>query len=621
MCGVLFYAGDELLPMNHLALDSIKHRGPDAAGVKHFSAPSMQITLGHRRLAVIDLSNNSDQPLTHPKIKKWISLNGEIYNYLELKVLLQKKGYDFHSQSDTEVLLIAFQEWGPKCLDMLNGMFAFIIWDDVNKKLFFARDRFGIKPLYYWLSKHGISFVSEIKQLTYLPGFKPRINIMQSLQFIITGDYGHAQDNIWENVVQVEPGECGTIDFNHHKPQLRIQKKQWYSINNVADKPLICIPEDRVKLVDLFKERLTDAVKLQLRSDVPVGLMLSGGIDSSCLATLLTKKLEKQIQSFSICYKEGSEDESSGIRNLCEYLKIEPCLNFIEASQIENSLDEMVYYHDYPLPGRSSLVQFLLYDVVKNHNIKVCLEGHGADEFLGGYTSFFRAYCCELIKKLKIYSAFHEIKSFKLLNQTSWVATLNPLLPHFFSSRLSRLVSYNLQYFHEGHEVIKQYAPDIQRETNSYNKTQDSRSKILRSILHTVDRASMSRSIEARVPYLDHELVEFNLALPTNMKIHHGIRKYILRQAMMSDLPHTINHNHIKRSFSSPESSWARNTLNKIFSKNMAELSDIPFIRHQYLIEDFKLYCEGKKPYNPIYWRFASFNLWRKKFDAVTDFK
>ena len=215
MCGILFFTGDESLSIDHAALESIQHRGPDNVGVKHFKFKNKFITLGHRRLSIIELSDNGNQPMNYYTSDSWITFNGEIYNYKQLRADLINNGYKFNTNSDTEVLLASYYHWGVDCLNYFNGMFSFVIWDNDQKKVFAARDRFGIKPMYYWNEKNGFGVASEIKQLATLKGFKREINFEAAYQFLEYGDFSYNHETLWKNVFEIEPGSYFSIDYEN----------------------------------------------------------------------------------------------------------------------------------------------------------------------------------------------------------------------------------------------------------------------------------------------------------------------------------------------------------------------------------------------------------------------
>ncbi len=272
MCGLF---GSVSFPPDSTRIDMVAHRGPDGFGWQEFASPTGPVALGHRRLAIIDVSDNGLQPMADPSGRFHLVFNGEIYNYLELREELKAAGHCFRSDTDTEVLIEAYRAWGEGCLDRLVGMFAFLIWDDRDKRLFAARDRFGIKPLYVLANCHGVAFASEIKQLIGLPGSSARMNVARVRDFLISGTSDHTAETMFEGVLHVQPGCCVSIDASNLWNG-RFNAQRWYAIPSHST---LQLSEDDA--AERFRDLLVDSVRMHLRSDVPVGSCLSGGLDSS----------------------------------------------------------------------------------------------------------------------------------------------------------------------------------------------------------------------------------------------------------------------------------------------------------------------------------------------------
>jgi len=317
MCGILVHIGDEVITSGHYALEIIRHRGPDAFGVVNFETNLGPMSFGHRRLAIIDLDPRSNQPLSYDHGDFWIVYNGEIYNYLELKRELSSSGCEFRTQSDTEVILAAYQKWGKECLKKFNGMFAFCIYEKKNQKLFFARDRFGIKPMYFW-NKAGIfCAASEIKQFCCIPGFRAEVNMGKLYHFLNSSDFDYDDETLWKGVQELEPGSYAEIDFSKWRPGRPFKTEKWYELNF---RRTSSIKYDHA--VERFQELLTDSIKLRLRADVPVGFLLSGGLDSSSLVGMCTKiprKSDATLKTFSSCYENSPVDERKYINEVLKH--------------------------------------------------------------------------------------------------------------------------------------------------------------------------------------------------------------------------------------------------------------------------------------------------------------
>lgn len=272
MCGILAYFSKTALAPSHTALTSVAHRGPDGSGLETFQVTDHNVSLGHRRLSIIDLTDNARQPLRLIDRDLWITYNGEIYNYIELRTELEKDGMRFRSDSDTEVLLAAYATWGSECLQKINGMFAFVIWNAESQTLFAARDRFGIKPLYVWNGPDGLALVSEIKQLIDLPGFERRLNREAAVQFLQYADFSYDAQTMWRDVYELEPGTTLSLPLATWRPGQAIAQQRWYVLPEKSNHRIA-----RKTAEETFRELLEDAIRLRLRADVPVGTALSGG--------------------------------------------------------------------------------------------------------------------------------------------------------------------------------------------------------------------------------------------------------------------------------------------------------------------------------------------------------
>src|SRR5918995_1928228 len=305
MCGL--YGSIAFAP-ERARIDLVAHRGPDGAGWREFTSAAGPVALGHRRLAILDLSDAGLQPMPDASGRFHLVFNGEIYNYLELRDELRRKGRTFSTDTDSEVLLAAYAEWGEACLERLRGMWAFLIWDGRDERLFAARDRFGIKPLYVAVNRHGVAFASEIKQLVSLPGLSGRMNLARVRDFLASGISDHTDETLFEGVRQLRPGSCVTIDASRGWDAV-IAPRRWYAI---PPHGTLQLGEDEA--AEQFRSLLEDSVRLHLRSDVPVGSCLSGGLDSSSIVGLMSGMLAEEgrgnrVNTVSACYTEKAVDE------------------------------------------------------------------------------------------------------------------------------------------------------------------------------------------------------------------------------------------------------------------------------------------------------------------------
>ena len=673
MCGISVYFSRQPLDAIHISrmTDSIRHRGPDDEGFVFFHdlkspprvfggkdtprdsynrneivySPKVQISqnfddypvifaMGHRRLSVIDLSPLGHQPMCTSDMRYWIVYNGEIYNHLEIRKELEKIGYNFISHSDTEVILAAYSKWGDQCLSRLNGMFAFLIYDAEKKKLFAARDRFGIKPLYYRISKDGFSFVSEIKQLTLLPDWKAKMNGQRAYDFLNWGITDHTDETLFEGVFQLRGGQNLLIDLEaiferkikYHEGG-RFPVEQWYQLTS---KEVLGDPKD---LTVQFREKMFESVKSHLRTDVSMGFCLSGGLDSSsivCIAKqLLQEKDDFSIQkTFTACTEVSKIDERKWVeiidstKNLNAYY-IYPSLN-----NLFNELPKITWYQDEPFGSTSIYAQWNVFQLAAKNNVKVILDGQGADEQLAGYHGYFGPYLVTLLTTFKFnqlikeFSAIHKIHGYSYFNILARM--VNTILPEILKNKVNHVIGrastlstyLNIEKFNcipinPMSEIGASSANTIKK--LSYAQLTASN---LQMLLHWEDRDSMAHSIESRVPFLDYKLVEFSLGLPDKLKISDGITKRILRESMYGIIPDPIRVRMDKIGFATPEEAWFRDPESDIFRKKFeAAIEETGgLINKKKTLELVSDILSEKVNFNCFPWRVISFAEWMKQF-------
>lgn len=621
MCGILAYIGKEKLNTDHPALMSVEHRGPDGSGMKFFPAGDYFLSLGHRRLSIIDLTDNAAQPMFYQNSGLWITFNGEIYNYIELKTELGKSGYEFRTASDTEVLIAAYHKWGDDCLGKLNGMFAFAVWDSQSRVLFAARDRYGVKPLFYWNSPYGLGIASEIKQLTALPGFNASLNAEAAYQFLQYGDFCYDERTLWKDVFELEPGMMFRIELNKWRPCDPVEAREWYSLPPYAENRYV----DETGAIENFRFILQDSVRLRLRSDVPVGFALSGGLDSSSLICLAAKKIRQnsRLQTFSACYNEYEIDERPFINAVLDDIDVEAHKTFVDPTYIIDNMDFVTSIHDLPTTRMTVLVHYRLCQLIRSLGTKVVLEGQGADETLAGYSDFFWSYLCELLLAFQFMTAMREYSYFKRNNEKNFFYGARQLFHTIFPSsyniysKLNPLAGHQESFLNV--EALNNQGLNrksiLLRKQKSVRALHLIRMKLLRAILHNVDRASMAYSVEIRNPFLDYRLVEFCLSLPSSLKIQKGNQKYLLRLAMADILPEKVRERTNKIGFPSPEAQWAKGPLADFYRELLNGLDEIPFINSGLVKNKFEGFISGSVPYDRTFWRLISFQRWLKVFN------
>jgi asparagine synthase (glutamine-hydrolysing) len=582
------------------AVEAVTHRGPDGGGYAWWPANGGSavfiregaarneadearingagLLLGHRRLSILDLSDAGAQPMQYGD-RYSIVFNGEIYNYVELREELKQQGCEFHTHCDTEVILAAYATWGQTCLQRFNGMFAFVLYDAARHTFFAARDRFGVKPLYYWITPDGsVAFASEIKQFQALPGWKAKANGPRLYDYIAWGVQDHTAETMYAGVYQFQPGEMLTLT-TWEKPKLnaagRLPTEKWYRI---PDAPRTKSYEDAAAEI---RELLRDSVKLRLRADVPVGSCLSGGLDSSAIVCLLNgirqeQKIAAEQMTFSARSNVAAYDEGKYMLAVAEAVKSRHNETVLNPGVVFDSLPEILRWQDEPFGSASIYAQHLVFKMAAENGIKVMLDGQGADEIFAGYGSF------KLVHLASLAAGFHLLKLAK-----AFADSRNSIPGGFGYSSLVLLVGladrYQLRKFKPplGEQVLNMErlgaksgtpfllngrTPKSLRDFSLINLTAN-----LPMLLHWEDRNSMAHSVEARLPFLDYRVVEFALNVPDDFKIRDGRTKAVLRQGVDPLVPPLVAQRKDKLGFSTGEFDWQRGALKQTYIDRMRE--------------------------------------------------
>ncbi|WP_281401108.1 asparagine synthase (glutamine-hydrolyzing) [sulfur-oxidizing endosymbiont of Gigantopelta aegis] len=555
---------NELISMN----DTIIHRGPDDEGFflksfssdlsmtfsrdkhdfKHYDEESYKqfnVGLGHRRLSILDLTSAGHQPMTSHDNNLTIIFNGEIYNYKALRVLLNKEGFIFKTQTDTEVILNAWSFWGESCLSKLEGMFSIIIFNNKTNTLYAIRDRFGIKPLYYFQNDRGIYFASEIKQFMAINTWKATQNYQIVYDFLNWSLIDHTNETFFKGVYQVLPGEILKLTISNKK--INTLRKMWYSLS--FSLPFLEYNDEKNSYKDLF----VNSVSMHLQADVSVGSCLSGGIDSSSIVGVINslKKNNQTQKTFSALSHDPRIDESKWIDCVVKAQSLDAYFITPTASLLENSLNELTYSQDEPFRSTSTFAQWCVFKLAHEQGVKVMIDGQGADEQLGGYASFWGVLLAEKICKGH-WSDFSEeykaiLKNSGLSYFSLFQRVVNPFVKGRFSGIIRNIITDNKitpPWFDFKESLVDKRDPFLllNSRTSSFQQFSIAQTKSinLQSLLHLEDRNSMAHSVEARVPFLDHNLVEKSLSLPTEYKFKQGVSKRILRDAMKNYIPEKI---------------------------------------------------------------------------------
>ncbi|MEO7962881.1 MAG: asparagine synthase (glutamine-hydrolyzing) [Gemmatimonadaceae bacterium] len=593
--------------------------------------PESRVGLAHRRLSILDVSPSGHQPMASIDGRRWIVFNGEIFNYLELRATLEIAGHRFSSHSDTEVILAAYAEWGEDCLRQFNGMFAFLLLDLARDELFVARDRFGVKPLYFRIVEgRRIAFSSEIKQLLAIDRSAPRLNPQRVYDFLVWSVSDHTDETMFEGVSQLPPGSCMTLPLDEAQlartlthPPVRL----WYELRPSQS------PAGRGEAIAEWGALLQDSVRLHLRSDVPVGSCLSGGLDSSSIVCLVHRELQltpgaPQQRVFTAVAEEAALDERKWADAVVESTGVASWSVRPDADGLLDSLDKLTWHQDEPFGSTSIYAQWSVFALAAHHGVRVMLDGQGADEQLGGYHGFFAARHAQLLAGGRMRSLRHEMAEGRRLHGhtlTQQVMQMsNLLLPEGIRQQFRRW---------SGHATLRPDWLDLRRlgavprdplqamgalspDVRQMSLTQLTRSN-LQMLLHWEDRDSMAHSIEARVPFLDHRLVERTLGLADDLKVSDGITKRVLREAMTGILPESVRTRVSKLGFATPEESWitgpARETFRKLLRFAVDRAGGMLTERVLRRCDDV---LERRAPFSYLPWRVISLGAWMRRFDV-----
>lgn len=634
MCGLYASIGFQPEPGR---LDIVAHRGPDGRGWEEYASPQGKVALGHRRLAIIDTSDAGRQPLATSDGRYSLVFNGEIYNYVELREDLRRAGVAFKTKTDSEVLLQAYVTWGEAALPRLKGMFAFIIWDDVGKRLFAARDRFGIKPLYFAANSSGIAFGSEIKQLLGLPGVSRRMNIPRVHDFLWSGIADHTGQTMFIDVSQLRNGEY--VSFDAAKAtEMKLQPARWYAPpGNKAE------AETEKVAAGLFRQLLRDSVRLHLRSDVPVGSCLSGGLDSSAIVCLATDMLKvsgatSKFQTVSACYAEKSVDEKQFVDRVVDATNSNPTYVYPSADEVFAQASDVTWHQDEPFGSTSIFAQWCVFEAARKAGIKVMLDGQGADEQLAGYHGLFHNQFAQMIRSNRWFMVARTVFERRMWHGLPIKQQLQnfvrpyakPALAKYLPASESQATLPGANWL--GSELLKtkgnpKGAMHAALEASGLPAPNDvatfchvmTHGFSLQLLLHYEDRNSMAHSVEARVPFLDHELVEFSLALGNRHKLVGGDTKRVLRRAMQGILPETIRKRRDKLGFATPEQIWFRGPLRKFVEKGVEEtLRRFPEL---FDVGEARMLCaamlDGQRPLDFTLWRIINLGIWGERFSVT----
>jgi asparagine synthase (glutamine-hydrolysing) len=530
----------------------------------------------------------------------WLVFNGEIYNYIELHQDLVEKGHRFHSNSDTEVILHAYEEWGTECLTHFNGMWAFALIDEKSETLFCARDRLGIKPFYYTLVDDTFLFASEIKALLAHPGVGKSPDPTTLETYLAWGVLDYSQRTMFDGILQLKPAHAMLVGkegiaapFLYWNVEICSDVHSGVSNNDVA-----------ARLLSL----LYDATRVHLRSDVAVGTCLSGGIDSSTLTVLINNLIREEApanigtlqKTFSAVFSDSRFDESRYIDVIIAATKVNNRSTEPSPEELWNDIDHLVYMQDEPFGSLSIYAQYCVMRIAREE-VKVVLDGQGADELLAGYLAYQSSYISGLLRTFQWWTACYEV--FGSIRHH----------PGFLGSSLWQLLVRKRR-----RKLLKGCPEEINRYSGNLSEVlhRELTSTNLPSLLHYEDRNSMAFSIEARVPFLDVRVVEYIASLPLRQKIQNGVTKVSLRRAIKGIIPELIRCRMDKMGFVTPEEVWMKENLRPCILKilNSSDFHERPFWNADAVVRDYLEFVEGRSLYSPEIWRIICTELWLQKF-------
>ena len=605
------------------------HRGPDGEGYGIYQNNFATVGLGHRRLSIIDLSEGGSQPQTFGSLH--ITYNGEIYNYAEIKTELETKGHSFHSHSDTEVILHAYAEWGSNALQKFIGMFAFVIYDEEKNKLFACRDRAGVKPFFYYLKDGLFLFASELKAILQHPSFTKEINLDAAAAYMQYG-YVPTPHCIFMDTHKLRPGYY--LDFNVAAKELELH--QYWNVYDAYNKPPLKI--DLPEAIEETEKLLTNAFQYRMVSDVPVGVFLSGGFDSSCVTALLQKNNTEKIKTFTIGVPDAGLNEAPYAKEIATHLGTDHTEYYCTQKEALEIVPQLPFFYDEPFADSSAIPTSLVSKIARE-KVTVALSADAGDEIFAGYNRY--DYVMKYGKQMQRIPRFLRKGAAAMMNKipASSVPVLNK--QYLFHSRYEKVktllknpternILLSLTKLMDDDDVAALFKSSIDNVSSAFDSKElkpqfhstlaylmaiDYQTYLLDDILQKVDRAGMSVSLEGREPFLDHRIIEWAAQLPMEYKYNKGNKKFILKQIVHKYLPQEMM-DRPKMGFGIPIANWLQNDL-----KPFVELYlDDAFIIKQNIFNNAEVqrikraFYQGKIERAEKIWYILMFQMWYDKW-------
>lgn len=654
MCGINgILTRDHNLPILSLGekMNSlIKHRGPDDGGGVTFNAEGAfalgysdsvdrvdaipyldfknsidvvnpQVWLGHRRLSILDLSPLGHCPMTDASQRYWLTYNGEVYNYIEIKEELKQLGHVFYSETDSEVVLKSYIQWGEKCVEKFNGMWAFVIYDSENQTLFASRDRFGVKPFYYNLTDTVFSFSSEQKGLIESGVVEKSINKKAVYDYLAFTQIEHQKESFFSGVIELLPGYNMTFSYK----TWALETEQFYDLKYNPETESIDPAKEAIlieEISDLFKR----SIDLRMRADVPIGSCLSGGIDSSAIVGGMASLGHGSINTYTACSHLKELDESHYAQKVVDtyqtkWHKITPT-----SDELLTDLEELVYCQDIPLFSTSTYAQFRVMKRVKETGVKVVLDGQGGDELFAGYLPYHTNAWLDLLGKGKIGELSKSLKDYGSFSSGMRFFFKQYLRFYGLKKLPAGMYKNMMQRFYKEHDYINDnlkntysetsfdaYQKDLPTSLNGLLKHEFYNSR-LKGYLKCEDRCSMWNSVEARTPFSDDlPLIEKVFSISGNYKIKAGVKKHLLKEATKDLLPADIYNRKDKMGYVTPNNLWIneiKGDLRSYFTEDLEE-----YYNYDRLMKDYdQFFNQTHLPENQRMFKFIAFAVWKKRF-------
>ncbi len=614
LCGVVAFGRPPEVELVRAMANLLAHRGPDGEG-SFAAAPG--VAFGHRRLAIIDLSDAGIQPFASDDGQLQLLHNGEVYNYRELRRELEAHGHRFNTATDTEVVLRAFEQWGERCVERFNGMWALALWDGRRERLFCSRDRFGVKPFYYRYADGRFVFASELK--AFRADALPLVPNLDSVRdYLEQGALDHTDETFFDGISKLAPAHSLTLDAGG----LRLERYWSLDEHDVPSDP-----------IEALRELFLDSVRLRLRSDVPVGTCLSGGLDSSAVACTVDHLLKTEVenarpvgdrqQTFTAFFEDVGYDERPFAEAVIAQTRAEPHWVSFSAADVVEKLPSIVESQDEPFGSTSIVAQWFVMRAAREAGLKVMLDGQGGDEVLAGYPTYFAYRFADLARRGQMAELTREVTAYRRLHGVSRAGAREAVLRPRFPERVKRrarvrlkgasgLAGQALSDFGRPVRMPQWAFPDHLRRRMQLILTE----RGLPELLHYEDRNSMAHSLEARVPFLDYRLVELCFSLSPTLLIDRGITKVALRRALGDLLPPVVRDRVDKLGFVTPEGRWLREGLGDLAADVFAsrEFSDRGFVDPQVARARLEAHRAGKLNAGYELWRALNLELWARTY-------